>query len=57
MNIENIQEGQLFKNWKELCNAINIECKKSNNRKGDEKRLFSLCEWHKEGQKIIIDKK
>lgn len=56
MNIENIEKGMIFKNWKEFCNAVNIECKKSNNRKGDERKLSSLCEWHKEGQKVIIDK-
>ena len=56
MNIENIEKGMVFKNWKEFCKAIDIECKKSNNRKGDERKLSSLCEWHKEGQKVIIDK-
>ena len=55
MNIENIEKGMVFKNWKEFCKAIDIECKKSNNRKGDERKLSSLCKWHKEGQKLIID--
>ena len=56
MNLNNIKNGDIFKNWKEFCNAVNIECKKSNNRKGDERKLSSLGEWHKEGQKVIIDK-
>ena len=56
MNLNNIKNGDIFKNWKEFCKAIDIECKKSNNRKGDERKLSSLCEWHKEGQKVIIDK-
>ena len=42
MNIENIEKGMVFKNWKEFCKAIDIECKKSNNRKGDERKLSSL---------------
>lgn len=56
MNLNNINNGDIFKNWKAFCEAVEIECKKSNNRKGDERKLSSLCEWHKEGQKVIIDK-
>ncbi|MBP3707077.1 MAG: hypothetical protein J6J36_00470 [Clostridia bacterium] len=56
MNLNNVKDGDIFKNWKEFCNAVEIECKKSNNRKGDERKLSALCEWHKEGQKVIIDR-
>lgn len=56
MNINTLEKGKIFKNWKVLCKELDIPCKPSNSRKSDEKELSRFCDWHKEGQKIIIDK-
>ena len=57
IKIEDIKKGMEFKNWKVLCDCLGWECKSSNNRKANEKELSRFCEWHKEGQRIIIDRK
>ena len=44
-----------YKNYKELCKAMNWEEKAGNSRVSQLKELDSLCEYHKEGNKFIID--
>ena len=55
MNFDNLYEGQVFKNYKELCAALEIEPATSNSKKAHFKKLNTYCSNHKEGQKIIID--
>lgn len=46
----------IYKNWKELCEAVgwnpNI---RGNYKKARLKELDTICRWHKDGNKIIID--
>lgn len=55
MNIENLNEGQVIKNYKELCLLLNQEIKTSNSKKAQIKEWERYFKFHKEGQKIIID--
>ena len=57
MKITNLKNGQIFKNYKELCGALEIEPKKSgsNSYKAQFKELDRYCKYHKEGRKIVID--
>ena len=58
MKIENLTEGMSLRNYKELCNILEIESKKtgSNSYKAQFKEFGRYFEFHKEGHKIIIDK-
>lgn len=49
-------EKKTYKNYKELCKAMNWEIKDGNSKKAQFKELDTLCNYHKEGYKIIIDK-
>ena len=44
-----------YKNYKELCKAMNWEEKAGNSRVSQLKELESLCSYHKEGNKFVID--
>ena len=48
-------ELKTYKNYKELCKAMEWEEKAGNSRVKQLKELESLCEYHKEGNKFIID--
>ena len=48
-------EFKIYKNYKELCKAMEWEEKAGNSRVKQLKELESLCEYHKEGNKFIID--
>ena len=54
MNINNLKEGQVIKNYKELCNILEIKVLTSNSKKAQIKELESLCKYTKEGNKFII---
>ena len=46
----------VYKNWKELCNIIGWDATKGGNYKQSRlKELDTLCNYHKEGNKIVID--
>ncbi|MBI6065014.1 GIY-YIG nuclease family protein [Clostridium perfringens] len=50
-----LKEGQVFKNWKEVCNHFGWK-ETRGSYKGARVKLFStMYKWHKEGNKIIID--
>ena len=56
-----MKKGQYFKNSKELGSYLGKEFDNSKRICRDtkaswEKELSTLCEWHKEGQKYIVDK-
>lgn len=55
MKIENLTQGQIVKNYKELCNLLNIKITTGTAKKAQLKELDQYCEYHKEGNKIIID--
>ena len=48
-------ELKTYKNYKELCKAMEWEEKACNSRVSQLKELGSLCEYHKEGNKFVID--
>lgn len=59
MRVENLHEGQVIKNYKELCALLEIEPKPSNNtngRKSHHKEFERYFEYNKQGQKYIINK-
>lgn len=57
MKIKNLKVGMVIKNYKELCNLLDIESKKtgSNSHKAQLKELSRYFKYHKEGHKFIID--
>lgn len=57
MNVENIEKGMIFKNYKEFCRFVEIEPTTGTAKKSQFKEFERFCEYHKEGQKIVIDKK
>ena len=48
-------EQGVYKNYKELCKAMNWKMTSSDSKTRQFKELTSICKWHKEGNKIIID--
>lgn len=55
MKITNLKNGQIFKNYKELCGALEIPTKSGNTKIAQFKELERYCKYHKEGNKIVID--
>lgn len=56
MKIENLQEGQTVKNYKELCKLLEVEERKGGRNKQYHHEDFERhFEYHKEGHKYIID--
>lgn len=54
MRVENIVEGRVFKNWKALCEVLEVEPKSCSYRAKQEKEFRCYFNWIKEGRKIII---
>lgn len=52
-----LKAGMVFKNYKVLCDFMGWKAYKngSNSYKSQFKELDTLCKWHKEGHKIIMD--
>ena len=48
-------EQRDYKNYKELCKAMNWSITGGDTKVKHLKELDSLCKWHKEGNKIVID--
>ena len=48
-------EQRVYKNYKELCKAMNWKVTSSDSKNKQFKELTSICKWHKEGNKIVID--
>ena len=55
MKIENLHEGMVIKNYKELCKLLEINVSSGNGKIAQVKNLGTYCKYHKEGYKIIID--
>lgn len=45
----------VFKNYKELCEFMGWEVIRGNSMRARLKELDSLCKWHREGQKIVVE--
>lgn len=56
LNVEELYEGKIFKNYKELCEFFNWKKYKGNAKLAQFKELNRYCEYAKEGHKIIIVK-
>ena len=50
-----MEKGQIFKNYKELCEYMGEKPAEGNTKKSQLRRWGSLFSWHKNGHKIIID--
>ena len=55
ININNLKEGMIIKNYKELCNILDIKVTTDNAKKSQKTDLLQYCQYHKEGNKFIID--
>lgn len=55
MNIENLKQGMILKNYKELCSVLEIKPSDGNGKKSQMKELERYIKYHKEGNKFIID--
>ena len=47
--------GRVFKNYKELCEFMRWKPTGGDYKKARLKELDTLCKWHKEGNKFVID--
>lgn len=56
MKINNLKEGMILKNYKELCKVLEIKVAAGNTRTKQLNALSEGVEYHKEGNKFIIDK-
>ena len=54
--MKKLKKGQTFKNWKEVCEWFDWKTTGGDTKKAYLKEFESLCEYHKEGNKFIIDK-
>lgn len=54
MKIENIKPGDVFKNYKELCEALEIEPTGGNKKKANLKELLTLADYDTAGREFII---
>ena len=48
-------EQRIYKNYRELCKVMNWSATGGDTKIKHLKELDSLCKWHKEGNKIIVD--
>lgn len=55
MKIENLRVGQVLKNYKELCKILDIKVSTGTSKMAQFKELDRFINYHKEGNKIIID--
>ena len=55
MKIENLKEGMVIKNYKELCGYLGWNTTTGNAKKSQFKELERFCKYHKDGQKIVVD--
>ena len=54
-DLKQLTNGQVFKSWKEVCSHFGWKETRGDYKKAKIKELDTLCKWHKEGNKIIID--
>lgn len=54
MTITNLKVGETYKNYRELCSALDEPVKTSNSKKAQLKEWARYFDWSKEGNKFII---
>lgn len=54
-NQTNLEVGQVFKNYKDICEWLGVEPTKGKGRQYHIKEFERYCTYHKEGQKFVID--
>ncbi|WP_071121185.1 hypothetical protein [Romboutsia timonensis] len=54
--IENLKVGQVIKNYKKLCNLLEIKTRTGEAKQIQLERLRNAIDYHKEGHKFVIDK-
>ncbi|HCL4447280.1 TPA: hypothetical protein N2D16_002885 [Clostridium botulinum] len=54
MNIKNLTKGMIIKNYKELCEILEVKTKGGDAKKAQLKELSYYCKYTKEGHKFII---
>ena len=52
--LEILRKIKIFKNYKEMCNALGWKILTSNSKKAQFKDLACYCKYEKQGQKIVI---
>ena len=58
INISNLKEGQIIKNYKELCNVLEINKATNTTYKNKQLEELSLyCNFERKGNKYIIKEK
>lgn len=55
MKIENLKVGMVIKNYKVLCELLEMPIQSGSSKKAQINVLSNCCKYHKEGQKFIID--
>lgn len=56
MNIKNLKEGMVIKNYKELCEILGIKVVAGNSKIKQLEEFSYYCDYTKEGNKFIINK-
>ena len=56
LNLSNIGTGQVIKNYKELCRLLEIKVCAGNSKISQLEQLKEYIDYHKEGNKFVIDK-
>ena len=54
MKIENLKVGETYKNWKALCEILEVEPKSGSYKQKQERDFKQYFDWTKQGQKITI---
>ncbi|RBW69465.1 hypothetical protein [Bacillus taeanensis] len=55
MEIDKLKEGQVFKNYKELCKELGVEIKNGKSKKYQLVELSRYCNYRKDGHKFNIE--
>lgn len=55
MRINNLKQGQIIKNYKELCSLLEVKTKTGGAKINQLKELEKYIKYHKEGNKFIVD--
>lgn len=54
MNTENLKVGQVFKNYKSMCEFLEIEAKRGNSKPAQVKELQRYFNYHQSVREITI---
>lgn len=53
--MDKLEEGQIFKNYKAVCEWLEVNPAEGNSKKAHITEFERYCKYHKEGQKFVID--